>query len=94
LALRDDVVVESTEISPGRDKWAEWLADRRFGSDPETRRRFQRELEQRRDKVLDLARVREGEIVLDVGCGEGLIAFGALERAPAASGSAISLWTC
>jgi len=73
-------VVEPTEISPGRDEWAEWLADRRFGGDPETRRRFQRELDVRRDKVLDLARLREGETVLDVGCGEGLIAFGALER--------------
>ena len=73
-------MVEPTEISPGRDEWAEWLADRRFGGDPETRRRFQRELDVRRDKVLDLARLREGETVLDVGCGEGLIAFGALER--------------
>jgi SAM-dependent methyltransferase len=34
----------------------------------------------RRDKVLDLARLAEGETLLDVGCGEGLIAFGALER--------------
>ena len=33
-----------------------------------------------RDKVLDLAELREGESVLDVGCGEGMIAFGALER--------------
>jgi len=33
-----------------------------------------------RDKVLDHAELREGESVLDVGCGEGMIAFGALER--------------
>jgi ubiquinone/menaquinone biosynthesis C-methylase UbiE len=63
-----------------RDKWAEWLAERRFGGDPETRRRFLTELTAWRDKVLDLAQVSEGETLLDVGCGEGLIAFGALER--------------
>lgn len=63
-----------------RDRWADWLAERRFGGDPETRRRFLDELAARRDRVLDLARLAEGETLLDVGCGEGLIAFGALER--------------
>lgn len=66
-----------------RDRWAEWLAERRFGGDPETRNRFLSELGARRDKLLDLARLGEGEILLDVGCGEGLIAFGALERGAA-----------
>ena len=33
-----------------------------------------------RDKVLDRARLATGETLLDVGCGEGLIGFGALER--------------
>lgn len=33
-----------------------------------------------RDRVLDGARLAEGETLLDVGCGEGLIAFGSLER--------------
>jgi arsenite methyltransferase len=33
-----------------------------------------------RDRVLDGAGLREGESLLDVGCGEGLIGFGALER--------------
>lgn len=53
---------------------------RRFGGDPETRRRFLANLEATRDKVLDRAELREGETLLDVGCGEGLIGFGALER--------------
>lgn len=63
-----------------RDRWAEWLAVRRFGGDPETRQRFLANLAATRDKVLDGAELREGETLLDVGCGEGLIAFGALER--------------
>lgn len=33
-----------------------------------------------RDQVLDRAQLRDGDHLLDVGCGEGLIAFGALER--------------
>lgn len=63
-----------------RDRWAEWLAVRRFGGDPEVRRRNLADLMVIRDKVLDLAELTEGESVLDVGCGEGMIAFGALER--------------
>jgi arsenite methyltransferase len=33
-----------------------------------------------RDKVLDRSGLTEGEALLDVGCGEGMIGFGALER--------------
>ena len=36
-----------------------------------------------RDEMLRKARLAEGETVLDVGCGEGLIGFGALERGAA-----------
>ena len=63
-----------------RDQWAEWLAERRFGGDPEIERRFSEELAQRADKVLNYADLAEGETLLDVGCGEGLIGFRALER--------------
>ena len=38
------------------------------------------ELERVRDRVLDNASLEPGQTLLDVGCGEGLIAFGALER--------------
>jgi ubiquinone/menaquinone biosynthesis C-methylase UbiE len=37
-------------------------------------------LAQVRDRVLDNARIQPGDTVLDVGCGDGLIAFGALDR--------------
>jgi arsenite methyltransferase len=63
-----------------RDRWAEWLAERRFGGDPEVRAEMLAKLAETRDRVLDRAELREGETLLDVGCGEGLIGFGALER--------------
>jgi len=66
--------------STTRDRWAEWLAERRFGGDPEHRATVLAELARTRDSVLDRAELREGETLLDVGCGEGLIGFGALER--------------
>jgi ubiquinone/menaquinone biosynthesis C-methylase UbiE len=33
-----------------------------------------------RDRVLDGAAIQPGDIIIDVGCGDGLIGFGALER--------------
>jgi arsenite methyltransferase len=66
--------------STTRDRWAEWLAERRFGGDPQIRAEVLAKLAETRDRVLDRADVREGETLLDVGCGEGLIGFGALER--------------
>ncbi|HEX3453834.1 MAG TPA: class I SAM-dependent methyltransferase [Gaiellaceae bacterium] len=62
------------------DCWAEWLATRRFGGDEETRREVLARLGQTRDTVLDRADLVDGDTLLDVGCGEGLIGFGALER--------------
>ena len=63
-----------------RDRWAEWLESRRFGGDADVRREFLEELGRVRENVLEKSRLAEGETLLDVGCGEGLIAFGALER--------------
>jgi arsenite methyltransferase len=66
--------------SATRDRWAEWLAERRFGGDSQIRAKTLAKLAQTRDGVLDRAELRGGETLLDVGCGEGLIGFGALER--------------
>jgi arsenite methyltransferase len=63
-----------------RDHWAEWLLSRRFGGDPTAAPDFVLKLQKVRDRVLDGARLQPGETVLDVGAGDGLIAFGALER--------------
>jgi len=63
-----------------RDIWAEWLAVHRSGGDPEVRRQMLEGLANVRDQVLERAQLTQGETVLDVGCGEGLIGFGALDR--------------
>ena len=55
--------------------------DVRFGGDPAARERvLTRLLYPVRDTVLDKAKLQPGDTVLDVGTGDGLIAFGALER--------------
>jgi ubiquinone/menaquinone biosynthesis C-methylase UbiE len=63
-----------------RDHWAQWLLERRFGGDPEQPERTLRELGPVRDRVLGNADVKEGDVLLDVGTGDGLIGFGALDR--------------
>jgi len=63
------------------DRCSEWLLRGREGGDSTLRQRFLAEvLLPVRDQVLDRGRVDKGEVVLDVGAGDGLIAFGALDR--------------
>ena len=62
------------------DKWSRWLLERRFASDPQRVQAVLASLYPIRNKVLDYANLGEGEVLLDVGCGDGLITFGALER--------------
>ncbi len=62
-----------------RDKWATWLAERRHGGDPEQLRRQLESLAPVRDQVVANAALAPGHRVLDVGCGDGLIAFAAAE---------------
>jgi ubiquinone/menaquinone biosynthesis C-methylase UbiE len=62
------------------DRWSEWLLHRRFGGDAAAAEKGMRHLRDVRDAVLGAARIAPGETVLDAGCGDGLIAFGALER--------------
>ncbi len=63
-----------------QDQWAQWLLQRRHGGDPEQLRAYLNVLYPVRDRVLDNAKVSPGHTVLDVGTGDGLIAFGAVGR--------------
>jgi arsenite methyltransferase len=63
---------------PDRDKWAEWVLRRSHGGDVEQRQRALAYLRPVRDRVLENARLADGEVLLDVGTGDGLIGFGAL----------------
>jgi arsenite methyltransferase len=63
-----------------RDRWADWLLSGRHGDDPEREQELLQWVGKIRDRVLDEARLQDGETLLDVGCGDGLIGFGALDR--------------
>jgi arsenite methyltransferase len=65
---------------PLTDKWAERVLDRGHGGLDEEERIDLDYLGPIRDLVLDNAAIVPGDTVLDVGAGQGLIAFAALER--------------
>lgn len=63
-----------------QDVWSRWLLHRRDADNSEAKRLALEYLRPIRDRVLDNAGVNEADTLLDVGCGDGLVAFGALER--------------
>jgi arsenite methyltransferase len=54
------------------------VLSRGHSGDPEQQRHKLEHLTPIRDRVLSNARLQDGEVLLDVGTGDGLIAFGAL----------------
>jgi arsenite methyltransferase len=63
-----------------KDRWAEWLLSRRDGGDRTVQERQLPKLRELRDRVLANADIREGDVLLDVGAGNGLVGFGALDQ--------------
>ncbi len=64
-----------------QDIWLQWMLHRRFGGDSELMKAtLINLLYPVRDRVLSHANLSDDEILLDVGCGDGLIAFGALDK--------------
>lgn len=66
-------------LTQPQDKWAQWLLQRRDGNHPALRQAMLPDLEAFREQVLTHAHLKVGDVLLDVGTGTGLIAFGALE---------------
>lgn len=64
------------------DIWSKWLLERRFGGDQQVMQKAMEFLSGVRGRVLEHANLKDEELLLDVGCGDGLIAFGALETQP------------
>ena len=65
-------------VTKSVDKWARWVLERSHGGDPDQKRAWLAELDEFRRGVLRRAHPDQGETFLDVGTGDGLIAFGAL----------------
>ena len=74
-------MVQLRAMREGADQWYQWLMEGRCGGYTST---WQRELPSAlhpiRDSILDRAKLKQGETLLDVGTGDGLIGFGALSR--------------
>jgi ubiquinone/menaquinone biosynthesis C-methylase UbiE len=62
------------------DRWARWLLDTRHGGDAAYRQQMLESMYFWRDEILDKAQLKPGDTLLDVGAGDGLVAFGALDR--------------
>lgn len=64
----------------GIDKWAAWLLETRHGGDPSRLEKMLPSLFEYRDTVLNHADIRAGDVVLDAGCGDGLLGFRAVDQ--------------
>ena len=64
---------------PQMDVWSEWLLHTRFGNDPEHEQVLRGAIDLIAGRVLDGAKLCTGMTLLDVGTGDGLIAFRAID---------------
>ena len=65
---------------PESDLWSEWLLHHRHADDPAYDRLVRSDIEQFADRVLDAAELKPGMTLADIGTGDGLVAFRAIER--------------
>jgi arsenite methyltransferase len=67
-------------VTASQDRWARWLLRDRDAGDARVRQHGASVLAGYRDGVLDRAAVVDGDVLLDVGTGDGLIGLAALDR--------------
>jgi arsenite methyltransferase len=72
--------MNSNQPQSQSDLWANWLLHERFADDPVHERTVRAEIAQYADRVLDAAQLAPGMTLVDVGTGDGLVAFRAIDR--------------
>lgn len=70
------------------DVWSQWLLHRRHADDPQLHRAVRTVVDRYVERVLEGARLAVDETLVDVGTGEGLVAFRAIERV----GETLRVW--
>jgi len=65
---------------PTADLWSQWLLHGRYADDPEFQQAVDTMVGRYVERLLDGAELAAGQTLLDVGTGEGLVAFRAIER--------------
>ena len=68
------------KMNPETDLWSEWLLHHRHADDPAYDRIIRTSIEQFADRVLDAAELTQGMTLADIGTGDGLVAFRAIDR--------------
>jgi arsenite methyltransferase len=76
--LEKDEQVDDDRIRS--DEWSDWLLHRRHADDPVYGRLVQTSVMSYADRLLDGAKLAGGMTLVDIGSGEGLVAFRAIER--------------
>lgn len=78
--LETSMTTKNSNQPEQSDAWLEWLLRHRHGSDPEYAQVIRTTVESYAQRVIEGARLRPGMTMLDVGTGDGLVAFRAIDQ--------------